>query len=91
MQVLDKVEEIDLLDGYVMAEVQAPVTFVGQTLKTLDVRSRLGLQVMMFKRREQKVGEIQHFRQLFPGPDEIVQEGDRLVVLGRSQDVDVFS
>ncbi len=90
VQVLDKVEEIDLLDGYVMAEVQAPVTFVGQTLKTLDVRSRLGLQVMMFKRREQKEGEIQHFRQLVPGPDEIVEAGDRLVVLGRSQDVDVF-
>ena len=90
VQVLDKVEEIDLLDGYVMAEVQAPVTFVGQSLKTLDVRSRLGLQVMMFKRREQKEGEIQQFRQLVPGPDEIVQAGDRLVVLGRSQDIDVF-
>ena len=90
VQVLDKVEEIDLLDGYVMAEVQAPVTFVGQSLKSLDVRSRLGLQVMMFKRREQKDGEVQHFRQLVPGPDEIVQAGDRLVVLGRSQDVDVF-
>ncbi len=90
VQVLDKVEEIDLLDGYVMAEVQAPVTFVGQSLKTLDVRSRLGLQVMMFKRREQKEGEVQRFRQLVPGPDEIVQAGDRLVVLGRSQDVDVF-
>ncbi|MEA1923234.1 MAG: chloride channel protein [Pseudomonadota bacterium] len=90
VQVLDKVEEIDLLDGYVMAEVQAPVTFVGQSLKSLDVRSRLGLQVMMFKRREQKEGEVQQFRQLVPGPDEIVQAGDRLVVLGRSQDVDVF-
>ena len=90
VQVLDKVEEIDLLDGYVIAEVQAPVTFVGQSLKSLDVRSRLGLQVMMFKRREQKDGEVQHFRQLVPGPDEIVQAGDRLVVLGRSQDVDVF-
>jgi len=90
VQVLDKVEEIDLLDGYVMAEVQAPVTFVGQTLKTLDVRSRLGLQVMMFKRRQQKEGELQRFSQMVPGPDEIVQEGDRLVVLGRSEDVDVF-
>ncbi|MCD6535251.1 MAG: chloride channel protein [Deltaproteobacteria bacterium] len=90
VQVLDKVEEIDLLDGYVMAEVQAPVTFVGQSLRSLDVRSRLGLQVMMFKRREQKEGEVQQFRQLIPGPDEIVQDGDRLVVLGLSQDVDVF-
>ncbi len=90
VQVLDKVEEIDLLDGYVMAEVQAPATFVGQSLKTLDVRSRLGLQVMMFKRREQKNGDVQHFSQLVPGPDEIVQEGDRLVVLGRSKDIDVF-
>jgi len=91
IQVLDKVEEIDLLDGYVMAEVQAPVSFVGQTLKTLDVRSRLGLQVMMFKRRTQeKEGEPLKFHQLVPGPDEIVQKGDRLVVLGRSADVDIF-
>ena len=91
VQVLDKVEEIDLLDGYVMAEVQAPASFVGQTLKTLDVRSRLGLQVMMFKRRTPgKEGEPLKFHQLVPGPDEVVQAGDRLVVLGRSTDVDIF-
>lgn len=91
VQVLDKVEEIDLLDGYVMAEVQAPVSFVGQTLKTLNVRSHLGLQVMMFKRRSPvKEGETLKYRQLVPGPDEIVEDGDRMVVLGRSEDVDVF-
>ncbi len=91
VQMLDKVETIDLLDGYVMAEVQAPASFVGQTLKTLDVRSRLGLQVMMFKRRTQeKEGDPLRFHQLIPGPDEVVREGDRLVVLGRSTDVDIF-
>jgi len=60
-------------------------------LKTLDVRSRLGLQVMMFKRRTPgKEGEPLKFHQLVPGPDEVVQAGDRLVVLGRSTDVDIF-
>jgi len=91
VQVLDKVEEIDLLDGYVMAEVQAPATFVGQSLKTLDVRSHFGLQVMMFKRRSPaKEGETTKYHQLVPGPDEVVQAGDRLVVLGRSEDVDIL-
>ncbi|MBN2810173.1 MAG: chloride channel protein [Deltaproteobacteria bacterium] len=90
VQVLDRVEEIDLADGYVMAEVQAPAAFVGQTLRTLDVRSRLGLQVIMFKRREQKEGGPLSFRQMVAGPDDMVQAGDRLVVLGRSHDVEVF-
>ena len=88
VQVLDRVEKIDLLDGWVMAEIEAPAPLVGQTLKKLDLRSRFGLQIMMIKRRE--AGNPAQWHQLVPGPDEIVLAGDRLVVLGGSREVDVF-
>jgi CIC family chloride channel protein len=90
IQVLDKVETIDLLDGYVIAEVRAPFSFIGRSLKELNIRARFGLQVMMIKRLRTDASGLKTFHQLVPGPDEIFQEKDRLVVLGRRPEVEVL-
>ncbi len=90
VQVLDRIETIDLMDGYVIAEVRAPESFVGSTLKELDMRSRFGLQVMMIRRRVPGAGESFTYRQLVPGPDEVIRDYDRLVVLGPEHEVEVL-
>ncbi len=88
--VLDKVETIDFIDGYAMAEVRAPQSFIGCSLKEINMRSRFGLQVMMIKRRWSNPDGVVETRQLVPGPDDVIQDGDRLVVLGKNENIEVL-
>jgi CIC family chloride channel protein len=88
--VLDKVETIDFLDDHAMAEVRAPQSFVGRSLKEINVRARFGLQVMMIKRRQTNPDGVVETHQLVPGPDEIIREADRLVVLGKKDNIDIL-
>ena len=57
---VERTKSIDLGEGYVIAELEAPPHFVGQTLRQLDVRSTYGVEVVLIKRakKEGKEGPI---------------------------------
>lgn len=71
-------ERLELQPGVTLSEVQCPDKLLGKSLGQLDLRKKLGLSVVA----------IQGARQLaLPGPDEIFQKGDLLVVIGKDRDV----
>jgi len=57
---VERTKSIDLGEGYVMAELEAPPHFVGKTLRQLNVRSNYGVEVVLIKRakKEGKEGPI---------------------------------
>ncbi len=70
-------EEITLAPGYGIYEVAVPPSMHGKSLKELDLRRRLGLTVLVIKRGEElKVN---------PSGDEVLRDGDVLVVLGKPE------
>jgi CIC family chloride channel protein len=80
---VERTKSIDLGEGYVMAELEAPPHFVGKTLRQLDVRSNYGVEVILIKRskREGKEGTI-----VSPADYEI-EHGDVLLLAGRRDQV----
>ncbi len=80
-----RTQEMSLGDDYRMAEIDAPVGFLGQTLEKLAVRARFGVQVLLI-RRPHEAGEPKA-HDVVPGPDTVLQAGDRLIVLGREDDI----
>lgn len=67
---------IELSDAHGIIEVPAPAAWVGKSLKNLNVRAQLGVNIIAVKRgREIDVS---------PGADYEIQPGDVMVVLGDS-------
>ncbi len=60
-----------------MFELQAPNDFCGRTIKELDLRRTLGLNVIALRRAEDTV--------VSPGPDEVVRRGDLMFVVGNKE------
>ena len=65
---------IELSEEYGIAEVPAPQSWCGKTLKDLNVRAKLGVNIIAI-RREGKMN-------VSPGADFLFREGDIVVVLG---------
>ncbi len=70
---------VELGGGYVVAELQAPRSWVGRSLRELDLRPRLGLEVLLMRRFRPQSEEA---TVRVPGADDGIAEGDVLVVAG---------
>lgn len=67
-------DSLELGPDYRVLEVAAAPVMFGRSLRDLNLRARLGLNVMAIKRGEDVI--------VNPGPDEVIQAGDFLVVMG---------
>lgn len=71
---------IELSGDISIVEVPAPQEFVGKTLRDIGLRAKYGLTTIAIKRADaQGPGG---FRTLSPGPDDVVETGDILALLG---------
>jgi trk system potassium uptake protein len=76
------IDYIELSNEFSIVEVPAPPEFVGKTLREIGLRSRFGLTTIAIKHT--KAGDKQ-FTNIAPGPDDVVQTGDVLSLLGSNE------
>lgn len=86
VKLLDKIQTVDFIDDYSMAEVSVPRSFVGRSLLDINIRAKFGIQVLMIKRKSDDNG----FRQIVPSPNEIFRRTDHLVIMGKKKDIEIF-
>ncbi len=86
VKLLERVKKVDFIDGYIMAEIPVPESFVGRTIKEINIASRFGVQILLIKRL---AGDLE-VKQLVPSADEKIMPGDWLVVLGSDQHIDTL-
>jgi len=65
-----------------IVELAPPEAFVGQSPRQLDLRKKLGIQILAVKDEERQEVRV------VIDPDYLIQKGDVLVVLGRPEDID---
>jgi CIC family chloride channel protein len=71
-------QKVDLGDGYELREIMAPPHVTGATLRQLNLRERVGVQVLLVRSRTPSGG-----KQLrVPHGDDVLVEGDALIVAG---------
>lgn len=73
---------VELAADYSIAEVAVSEKTAGKTLVDLDVRARFGVNVMAIKSGD-------HFN-IAPSADDVIKEGDILVVIGHNNDLKRF-
>lgn len=82
-----RVRQIDIGGGYVVQELDAPLSFHGRTLRELDVRVRHGVQVVLVRSPSE---EDPARRVRVPTPTDRIHAGDVLVVAGTKDAVDAL-
>ena len=75
-------DEITVGGDYRMAELDAPGTFVGRSIRELGIRQRYSVEVLLLRRKTGAASEPTV--ELVPGIDTVFQRGDRIVVLATS-------
>jgi len=65
---------IELSEEYGILEVPAPKSWIGKTLKELNVRAKLGVNIIAVESGKKT--------NVAPGADYLIQDGDIMVVLG---------
>jgi trk system potassium uptake protein TrkA len=73
---------IELSGEYSIVDITAPSDFAGKTLKQIGLRSRFGLTTIAIKR---PIAGKAPLTNIAPGPDDVVQEGDVLSLLGNNE------
>jgi CIC family chloride channel protein len=86
VKLLEKMQTVDFIDDYVMAEVAVPPSFVGKSIQAINIRARFSIQVLMIKRKSKTNG----YNQIVPAPSENLLKDDLLVVMGKNKDIDIF-
>jgi trk system potassium uptake protein len=81
---------IPLSSGHSLVEMAALPIFIGHTLKELEFRARYGLNIVGIKKRRLVVddtgeGKVIHDLNDLPGPNDAIDEGDILLVVGHDE------
>ena len=74
------IDYIELSSDFSIVEVPAPAEFIGKTLRDIGLRARFGLTTIAIK-HVSKDGVVVSTN-IAPGPDDVIQEGDLLSLLG---------
>jgi CBS domain-containing protein len=87
VMVASKGQQVEIGGGYVLQEILPPSRYFGHTIRELDIQATTGVHVVLLrKRRPSDSGpEVR-----VPIADDLIEEGDRLVVAGTKRDVEAF-
>ncbi len=84
------VDEYGLLRDLYRLPVSADSPIVGKTIASLNLRRRLGIDVLEV-REDGSRGMMKRVRQQSPGPDTVIKAGDFMYLRGRESDVQKFA
>ncbi len=89
----DLLEQIPLTSNHSLVEIRAPRYMIGKKLDELDIRRRYRVNVIAIKKRVPIItpeGESSFQEQIndLPGPEDIVEQDDILVVVGNDEDIE---
>ena len=77
---VEKGQTIDLGSGFAIREIMVPNHYLNRSLRELALRERTGVQVLLLRRAKKLDARSKEVR--VPSADDILREGDTLVVAG---------
>lgn len=85
---------LNLPDNYVITEIKAPKSIIGQTLESIKLRESYNINLVTIKIEvEEIIGRetlVRHHIKGVPKPETIVEENDSIVIFGSKTDIDKF-
>ncbi|MDT8317224.1 MAG: TrkA family potassium uptake protein [bacterium] len=78
-------DQVEFKEGYSVLEIETPRKFWGLTLKDAGIRNQFNLSVILIRKGGAEGAAI-----IAPGPDDVIVEGDVLVLIGEDEFVEKF-
>lgn len=72
---------VEVMDGYYLLEIEAPNSFIGKTIKEIDIRNKYSVEVILIKKKSSTK---------IPGGDYRFQTDDRLLILGKPKKIELL-
>lgn len=78
--------QVHFMEGYSIAEVKSPHSFLNKSIKELNIRARYGVEVLSIKTKKGKAEKIK----ALPDANYIFMENDILVVAGEIRNINIL-
>lgn len=78
--------QVHFLEGYKIEEMKPPQSFIGKSIRELNIRGVYGVDVLSIKTYEERGEKIK----AIPSPDYIITESDTLVVAGEIRNINLM-
>jgi len=82
----DAKPQVHFMEGYSINEIKPPQSFIGKSIRELNIRAKYGVDVLSVKTK-QKFGEK---IKAIPNPDYIIREEDTLVIAGEIKHINAL-
>lgn len=83
LAVPNAIDYIELSRDFSIVEIPAPQSFIGRTLKQLELRPKHGLTLIAIKRRDPDDGSM--VTNIAPSAEDVIRQGDVLALLGSNE------
>ncbi len=84
---LETFKSVEMSHGHLLCEIEAPGSFINKNLKMLDLRNRMGIEVILIKQKFNP--EKKEWQNIFtPTPDYRFKFGDTLLIMGQKDAID---
>ena len=74
---------VHFMEGYSIIEISPPPSFIGKSIRELNIRNKFGVDVLSVKTREKKGEKIN----AIPNPDYIIRAEDTLIIAGEIKNI----
>jgi len=75
--------QVHFMEGYSIAEITPPKSFIGRSISSLNIRTKYGVDVLSVKSKEKRGDKIT----AIPSPKYVISEDDTLVVAGEIKNI----
>jgi chloride channel protein, CIC family len=82
----DEEPQVHFMEGYSINEIAPPKSFIGKSIRELNIRARYGVDVLSIKTKERRGEKIK----AIPSPDYIIKEEDTLVIAGEIKNINIL-
>jgi CIC family chloride channel protein len=83
----DESPQVRFMEGYSISEIDPPKSFIGKSIRELDIRVKYGVDVLSIKTKkgnEEKITAI-------PNPEYVITDKDTLIIAGEIKNINVIS
>jgi CIC family chloride channel protein len=77
-----KEREVELTEGYRLAEIDPPDGFIGKSIRDLNIRARYGVEIILIRKPVEDPHSIPGRPGAIPTPDYVINPGDKFLILG---------
>jgi len=83
----EETPQVRFMEGYSISEIDPPKSFIGKSIRDLDIRVKYGVDVLSIKTKkgnEEKITAI-------PNPEYVISDKDTLIIAGEIKNINLIS